>query len=98
MFLLFDFFVGPLLRVHSCAKIKSTSFMLKSYWWWWWVVAYSECQLQSLLVLDLIGTWLGFGTRGLGLGLDNVMLIKLVPLYLPFSQNIYLYLAQFEIP
>ena len=31
---------------------------------------------QSLLVLDLIGTWLGlgimgFGTKGLGTGLDN---------------------------
>ena len=42
-----------------------------------WLVAYSFlCQPQSLLVLDLIGTWLGFGqgglgTKGLGTGLDN---------------------------
>ena len=35
------------------------------------------CQPQSLLVLDLIWTWLGcgrggFGTKGLGTGLDNI--------------------------
>ena len=34
------------------------------------------CQPQSLLVLDLIGTWLGLGqgglgTKGLGTGFDN---------------------------
>ena len=29
------------------------------------------CQPQSLLVLDLIGTWLGLGLGGLGTGLDN---------------------------
>ena len=43
----------------------------------WWPTAFS-CQPQSLWVLDLIGTSLGlgqggFGTRGLGLGLDNII-------------------------
>ena len=40
-----------------------------------WPEAFS-CKPQSLLVLDLIGTWLGsglggFGTKDLGTGLDN---------------------------
>ena len=41
-----------------------------------WPTAF-KCQPQSLLVLDLIETWLelglgGFGTRGWGLELDNM--------------------------
>ena len=42
----------------------------------WWPGAI-ECQPQSLLVLDLIGTWLGlslggFGTKGVGPGLEII--------------------------
>ena len=42
-----------------------------------WPEAFS-CKPQSLLVLDLIGTWLGLGpgglgTKGLGTGLDNLL-------------------------
>ena len=36
--------------------------MLESFGW---PVAF-QCQLQSLLVLDLIGTWLGLGLRVFG--------------------------------
>ena len=59
--------------------------MLKSYWWVGgggglqdFIVSPSPKPhiQQSLLVLDLIGTWLGlglggFGTKGLGTGLDK---------------------------
>ena len=43
----------------------------------WWPTAF-QYQPQSLLVLYLIGTWLGlilggFGTKGLGTGLDNFL-------------------------
>mgnify|MGYP006903914773 CR=1 FL=1 len=46
----------------------------------WWVGVWPGaiyCQPQSLLVIDLIGTWLGLGqggfwTKGLGMGLDNM--------------------------
>ena len=65
MFLLIEFGCGT---PPSCLTVRV------GWWWWWVVVAYSI--LVSAPVLDLIGTWLGlglagFGTKGLGTGLDN---------------------------
>ena len=48
---------------------------------------------QSLLVLDLIGTWLGlgimgFGTKGLGTGLDNSILVKVTKPWLTLPEGV----------
>ena len=66
MFLLFEFVCGT---PPSCLKVGG---------WWWWVVAYSI--LVSAPVpfgfssyWDLVGVGpRGFGTKGLGTGLDNL--------------------------
>ena len=69
MFLLFEFFYGTppsCLKVEGCVVDGG------------WPTAFT-CHPHSPLVLDLIGTWLGlglggFGTKGLGTGLDNKLI------------------------